>query len=536
METPLSGRRTTLAFLLAAIAPALPAAAQTEWPPLRPFGSYWFGRAVATDGVHLAVTGTDGGHANYRLWLYERPSGASAWTLETSFDVATPNDHDALYSQNSLALDDNVMVVGLSKRDTVALNSGSAFVFEQTPNGWTQVAELQPSDPQERAWFGASVAVDRDTILVGAPFAGDGPLLHAGALYAFERDASGAWVETQRLVPPAAQPADSFGAAVDLDGDTAVVGAPGSSRPGLSPRRSFGALHVLERGPAGWSFAQRLDAANGEERDQLGTSVAIDGDVLAAGAPYRYSPQSGGGRGQTHVFERQGGVWLEVAAFEGRATAGDSPRAGWSVDVDGERVASGAPQARSGYDGDVELFERRSGTWVRGLRTAPTTVETGYYANSGYDVAVFDELLVIGAPAWGSVTVLDLGSGPGRSDCDTFQTLITPRGSDAVSARDLRLQVKQCDPGRAGQFFLGTIATQEPFGPGVGFLCIGDPARIAPTVVTNAAGWAQLRLDFSAAYAASWLPGTTVLFQFAYRLGGPSSQLGLSNSLEILWR
>src|SRR5262245_39575945 len=89
-----------------------------------------------------------------------------------------------------------------------------------------------------------------------------------GAAQAFE----------QTLVASDGTVGDRFGRSVAIDGDTAVVGAPG--RDG-----SRGAAYAFTRVGDGWTQSAKLTASDGAGLDHLGQSVAIDGDTIVAGAP-----------------------------------------------------------------------------------------------------------------------------------------------------------------------------------------------------------------------------------------------------------
>ena len=141
-------------------------------------------------------------------------------------------------------------------------------------------------------------------------------------------------INEQKLVPVTGTD-DEVGWAVGLYGGTAVLGAPGDST--LAP--SAGALHV--RSLAGGGFLT-LTAGDGVAGDELGISVDIDGDRIAAGAYHRWTTV--GESGRAYVFARNGAGWTEEAKLV--APDGVAKDAfGWSIALDGDFVAVGAPRA-----------------------------------------------------------------------------------------------------------------------------------------------------------------------------------------------
>ena len=131
----------------------------------------------------------------------------------------------------SVALDGDTAVVGAYQDDYGSYNDdpGTAFVFDRDQGGtdsWGLMATLRASDPGNDAQFGWSVAIDGDTIVIGAP-GDDENDAFAGAAYVFYRDEGGAdqWGQKVKITPGDAAEGDLFGYSVAIDGDTIVVGA-----------------------------------------------------------------------------------------------------------------------------------------------------------------------------------------------------------------------------------------------------------------------------------------------------------------------
>jgi hypothetical protein len=137
----------------------------------------------------------------------------------------------------SLALKGGVAVFGAVGSDAQSEDSGAAYVFERREGRWQA--------------FGYSVATSDDTIVVGAPNHG-GAGLRAGAAYVFERR-GGIWTEAARLTASDVAPGMWFGNSVAIDRNRIVVGMLFSGE----DKRS-GSAYVFERGAAGWSEVARL--------------------------------------------------------------------------------------------------------------------------------------------------------------------------------------------------------------------------------------------------------------------------------------
>ncbi len=153
-------------------------------------------------------------------------------------------------------------------------------------------AILRASDAQAADRFGISVAISRDTALVGARIEAGGPgdlASLAGAAYVFGRNQGGMnnWGEIKKLTASDAQAGDEFGISVAISGDTALVGAFGEDGGPGDPASVAGAAYVFERNQGGmnnWGEVVKFSASDAQADDQFGGSVAISGDTIIVGA------------------------------------------------------------------------------------------------------------------------------------------------------------------------------------------------------------------------------------------------------------
>lgn len=194
---------------------------------------------------------------------------------------------------DAVAIDGDTAVIGSPYTPDF---EGKAFVFEKGSEGWQQTAELLPKETGRMGRFGHALAIDGNTILVGAPDAIDGEGQPAGYVAVLRRKRN-QWVQEAKLVNGLDAPYHSarFGRAVALDGDTALVGAPsvnGSS------------YHFFTRGKRGWSLQDR---GYGSGIGELGTTVALKGDVAAVVPSQAPFP----GR----LLEKRGEQWVLVQSF-----------------------------------------------------------------------------------------------------------------------------------------------------------------------------------------------------------------------------
>lgn len=226
------------------------------------------------------------------------------------------------FSFSRAAMQGDTVVVGGPGVSRFDLLEGVAWVYERdaATGQWELIQTLRGSetDGNEVFLFGGSVALDGSTLLVGVDFVctngcttGDDDQIGGGAVFFFERQPDGRFVETQKILSPSGQPLDGFGSEVTLAGDTALIGAPKEDMNGIE---NVGATYVFERDSGGvWRQQQRLIASDAGE-NSIGFSVrALDGDRAL---------MTGGGK--AYIFERDvSGQWSERAIF--RPEPGDFP-------------------------------------------------------------------------------------------------------------------------------------------------------------------------------------------------------------------
>lgn len=253
----------------------------------------------------------------------------------------------------------------------------------------TEVTKLLAEDGQQSDQLGLAVAVDGDTAVVGAPLE-DTNGTSAGAAYVFVRDAGGDWRQQEKLVASDIAGDIFFGSAVDLDGDTAIVGAPGYIR-------GTGAAYVFTRAGDTWSAQMTLTAGDGAVGDRFASAVALDGDTAVIGAPGAVV-DGATGAGAAYVFSRVDVAWSQgEKLIADERTAGD--RFGTAVALDGDTAVVGAPEVDSFLAsgvGAAYVFARAGGAWSR---QATLMADDGAFLDRfGTSVALAGDTAVIGAP------------------------------------------------------------------------------------------------------------------------------------------
>jgi len=308
----------------------------------------------------------------------------------------------------SVAIDGDTLVVGAIS-DTVGSNigQGSAYVFVRSGAVWTQQQKLVASDGESFDGFGNSVGISGDTVVVGSVFDNVGNNDAQGSAYVFKR--SGAlWNQQQQLVASDGAPVDEFGWSVAIDGETIVVGAFVDS----DAFQEQGSAYVFVRSGVSWSQQQKLLASDASNFDFFGQSVAISGDHIVVGANSAGAPSSG----EAYVFVRSGTVWSQAQILKGNDSAfGDDFGRAVAIDADAIAVgASGADVGANQNQGAVYVFLQSGASWVQLQKLTASAEAAGQFF--GQPVAISGDVLLSGffnevvpMPVRGSVRIFGRG-------------------------------------------------------------------------------------------------------------------------------
>jgi choice-of-anchor B domain-containing protein len=262
------------------------------------------------------------------------------------------------------------------------------------------------TSPEAMIGFASSIALQGNELYVGRTGAAQGfpmPPTSTGSVHVFTRNSAGTWVESLSFSGTDVKLNDGFGSSLAVDGSIVAVGAPASD--------VGGAVYVFEKKGTGWVQVAKLSAADGKKDDDFGRTVTLKGGMLAIGAPARDSS-----RGAIYVSSRNAkGGWSAPAI----AASGTEPwdGIGTSITFDGGRALVGvpgplffnnSPDAPKLRTGAVAVYRvPKTGTWMAESRfSVPEDSSVAAFGRtivvSGIDVFVSAPL---GSKAVGSVFV-----------------------------------------------------------------------------------------------------------------------------------
>jgi hypothetical protein len=373
-------------------------------------GDEAFGSSVAAS-EDLIVVGAPGAEEAAGA-VYVCARDGAEWRLAARLSASDGAAEDRF--GESVALAGATIVVGSPRADDGGVDAGAAYIFTAASDAgpWHEVARLEASDAAASDRFGLAVAIRDETIVVGAPRVDSIDAMDSGAVYVYRRGEMLTWTEVARLTADEPLGGARFGLSVALDGDILAVGAPKDP----SVVRGGGAVSIFTSyGSDQWTQTAKLTGEAGDDHDTFGRSVALEGDVLVVGETYGGTPDVDDGA--VHIFRRTGsGAWIAEAEFS-PSGAGGYNLLGVSVAIREGVIAAGASQR--GPSGAVFVFAESGGEWQQAGAILRDSCDGDKF---GASVAFAGETLVVGASG------VDVLSGPnGRGSGAVY--LFSPAGA-----------------------------------------------------------------------------------------------------------
>ncbi len=297
----------------------------------------------------------------------------------------------------SVAIDGNTAIIG-ANCDSIGSNNcqGSAYIFKRSGNNWYQEAKLTAGDGAANDKFGSSVSLSGNSVIIGAPLDDISANQDQGSAYIFVRNGY-VWSQQWKLTAGDGAPNDYFGASVDIDFNSVVVGSNGDD---ICSNHNQGSAYVFIRNGPLWFQQVKLTASNGAVEDQFGHAVAISGNTVVVGAHF-YNSYSDTSKGSAYVFTGNGGSWNQIQKLIPNDDA-NAP-VGWDVDIAGDTavvslfnppysIPSSKPRA-------VYVFARNaSPNWSQQAKLTDTG-SNWEFREFGKSIAVDKNTIVVGAPS-----------------------------------------------------------------------------------------------------------------------------------------
>ncbi|MGV6859333.1 MAG: cadherin-like beta sandwich domain-containing protein [bacterium] len=298
---------------------------------------------------------------------------------------------------NGLAIDGNTLVIGATGKDQGANNAGAVYTYRYQNGSWQQVDTLLPSEPGKKHRFGTTLSLSGSTLAVStlrnAADNNDG-----GGVYIYTRNGDG-WKLQDYIHPDFIGSHDTYSHNIDLEGSTLAIGSFSPDQQCQVSNGDPGSVEIYTRNGNQWQFSDIVLAPSGNASDRFGYSVDLDNGKLAVGAMCEDGEGNGETqRGAAYVFQQQGNSWVHQQTV--RASNGSSHSLfGDEVKLRGNTlVVSASYDSSTGLSaaGAIYVYRNNGGTWQETniLRAS----NLGKNDRFGQAMAVGGEKIVVGAP------------------------------------------------------------------------------------------------------------------------------------------
>ncbi len=283
---------------------------------------------------------------------------------------ASPGSSNAFFG-HKVDIDANYAVIGAYGRDQFPhVDMGAAYIFFRNNSSWAQQELLLANDGEADDFFGAAVSISGDYAVVGAWGDDIGADANQGSVYVFLRSGTN-WTQQAKLTASDGLANDFFGYSVGIYGDVIIVGAYGDN---IGANTNQGSAYIFRRSGAVWTQEAKLTASDGEFGDNFGASVSISGSYAMVGA---YADDIGANVDQGSVYSfyelTNPGGWTSGQAYHDKLVAADGEAEdffGVSVSISGSSViigASGDDIGSNNEQGSAYTFFRSPllpNTWI----------------------------------------------------------------------------------------------------------------------------------------------------------------------------
>jgi hypothetical protein len=352
----------------------------------------FFGASVAIESDTAAVgavqTDVDGTPNAGAVYIFRRTAGT--WSETQVITKPESESSTSYYFGRSVALSGNHLLVGVPNHAIDdQYDVGAVYAYRWDGSEFQFHQEIMMEALREGAWFGVSLAADGTTLVVGARNAGSS---NEGTTYVYQ-DTGDEWTLIQELSPDDWIPDNHFGVAVALSGDWLVIGANADTNGSMA---FAGSAYVYRHDGSSWIEEQKLVANDADNGDSFGISVALSSRTLAIGAMNKDHPDQQNA-GSVYIYNESGGHWTEQAEF---FSQNPTEGTGWgqALAVIEDTALIGAPNAdhpEFAAAGCVDVLTRNGDQWAFTQRQySPEPNSTGYF---GYAISHSGSDLIIGA-------------------------------------------------------------------------------------------------------------------------------------------
>ena len=349
----------------------------------------YFGFDVAIYGDFVAVSSNyddDAGNDSGSVYVFQK--NGIQW-LQSQKITARDGQFEDFFG-TSVDMNGNRLVVGSKGVDDNGLSSGSMYKYYLVFNVWTQEEKIVAYDGQSGDLFATDVAVYDSTFLVGAYGDDDGGS-NAGSAYFIYGDM---FVDEFELNEDGTVTRDMYGRSVDIFGDYAAVAAQSIDY--------LGVVYIYRWNGSIWEPIQELRSNENIKADSFGASIDFGGNYLIIGASSD-SSVTGVITGAAYIYKLENGLWVLDQKIYSDQTLNFATYFGRAVSINDDYAVVGCHLCNNadlgyGHGGSTYVFEKTENGWELMQRLLPVHGDIDQQLFFGYDVSISGNKIVVGAP------------------------------------------------------------------------------------------------------------------------------------------
>lgn len=319
----------------------------------------------------------------------------AVWSSYNVVNLASPSAAPNEQFGSSVAIGGNKFVVGAPGNSQ---NRGRIYIFSISVNGQAvQQPLFNPVILDVNDFFGSSVSINSNTIMVGSPGKTVNGNSSQGKVYLYQYNLiNNIWNYSGiEFVAPDGHANDEFGSAISVSGNYAAIGAPGVE---IGTAYNAGKVYLYKLVGNNWQYESAVEMSNAIGHDRFGADLFLKNDTLIVGAKQYNGFIDTDGKGKVFVYVRNGADWELQATL----TASDGKRSdsfGSAVYLNNGHIIVGAKYATVSTlmaAGKAYIFKNVNGSWEEQAVLAPSNPQ--YFGEFGYSVVMNSQMAFVGAP------------------------------------------------------------------------------------------------------------------------------------------
>jgi len=349
--------------------------------------SDYFGYAVSISG-EFAIVGArnddDKGADSGSAYIYQQKNNAWEKVQKIVPTDGAASDHFGY----AVSISGDYAIIGAPYDDDKASSSGSAYIYKRNEDQWEFLTKLVPNDGAASDYFGYAVSISEEVAIVGAHY-GDGKTSDTGSAYIYQRNGD-AWNYITEIIASDGASSDYFGYAVSITNEFAIIGAYGDD----DKASGSGSAYIFHRNGTYWNQITKLVPSDGQASDSFGYAVSISGDYAIIGA-YADDEKSGDS-GSAYIYQRSGNYWNLVEKLVPEDGA-NSDLFGIAVSIYNGYAIVGAlyDDDKGGDSGSAYIYQNIDNNWQQIKKLVASDGASSDYF--GRAVALSDKYAIVGA-------------------------------------------------------------------------------------------------------------------------------------------